>query len=105
MYKLLPVLALSLLTAACVSHDPDPDDLFAENDPYWETKEVVQPAPVYTPAPRQVQVQPVVVKTAPAPQTEPTWWQQNKQKHVVKIKVPTCPCKDPNDPCPQCYQK
>ena len=107
MYKLLPVMALSLLVAACVPHDPDADESFIETDTYWEPVKAEQPAPkpVYV-QPQQVQVKPVVVQaTAPQPQPQQTWWQQNKQKHVVKVQVPTCPCKDPNDPCPQCYQK
>lgn len=108
MYKVLPVLALSLLTTAClVPHDeerPDVDPLI-QSETYWEPvrEEKPQPKPVYVePAPQRVQVQPVVVQQ-PAPQ--PTWWQQNKQKHVVKVVTPTCPCKDPNDPCTHCYQK
>lgn len=115
MYKLLPVLALSLLAAACVPHDDDGrlvDPAF-QSEVYWEkVKEKPQPQPQPEPVyvqpvqvqpvqARPVQVQPVVVQEPP----KQTWWQQNKQKHVVKVVTPTCPCKDPNDPCTHCYQK
>ena len=104
MYKLLPVFALSLLAVACVPHDAD-EDTFIQTETYWEPvkAEKPEPKPVYVqPAPQPVQVQPVVVQQ-PAPKA--TWWQQNRQKHVVKVVAPTCPCKDPNDPCTHCYQK
>ena len=95
MYKLLSVLALGLLATACVPHDSDED--FVQTGP----EPVVEQRPVYV-QPAQVQpVKPVVVQVPP----KETWWQQNKQKHVVKIVTPTCPCKDPNDPCTHCYQK
>ncbi len=108
MKKVLSVLALGLLAAACVPHDPDTDETFIETNTYLEpVRQAPAPRTVYVqqpaPAPQQVQVQPVVVQ-APA-QPQPTWWQQNKQKHVIKVMTPTCPCKDPNDPCTHCYQK
>ena len=106
MKKVLSVIALGLLAAACIPHDPDTDETFIETKTTWEPVKVEAPAPqpVYVePAPQPVQVQPVVVQAQPQPQ--PTWWQQNKQKHVVKVVTPTCPCKDPNDPCTHCYQK
>lgn len=105
MKKVLSVLALGLLAAACVPHDPDVDESFIQTDTYWEPAKVATKPqkPVYVQAaPQQVQVQPVVVQQA---QPQPTWWQQNKQKHVVKVVTPTCPCQDPNDPCTHCYQK
>ncbi len=104
MKKLLTVLVLGLLATACVEHDPDSSETFVETDTYWEPVRTTAPAPQpvrVQAAPQQVQVQPVVVQ-APA---QPTWWQQNRQKHVVKVVAPTCPCKDPNDPCTHCYQK
>ena len=99
MKKTLPILALSLLTVACVPHDPDVVATEPVEAPMWQTQRM-QPA-----MQQPVQQKPVVVM---APQEKPaqqTWWQQNRQKHVVKVVVPSCPCKDPNDPCPQCFQK
>jgi len=98
MKKLITVLAFGMLAAACVPHDEE--QIKTEPDPYWRTSQqptVIQP---------QTQTRPVVVQQKKVIQPEQsTWWQENKQKHVVKVVVPTCPCKDPNDPCPQCYQK
>lgn len=97
MKKLITILALGMLATACVPHDQDP----VETDPYWQTsqKQVIVEQP-------QVQQRPVVVQKQKVIQPEQSsWWKENKQKHVVKVVVPTCPCKDPNDPCTQCYQK
>ena len=104
MYKLLPVLALSLLAVACVPHSPD-EEVYVQTETSWEPvpAEKPQPQKIYVqPAPQPVQVQPVVVQQQ-APKE--TWWHQNRQKHVVKVVAPACPCKDPNDPCTHCYQK
>lgn len=105
MYKVLSIVALGLLATACVPHDPDEPDFYQQTETYLEPVRVepAKPAPqpvVVRPVVQQAPAQPVVVE---APQ--PTWWQQNKQKHVIKTVVPTCPCKDPNDPCTHCYQK
>ena len=100
MKKTLSILALSLLVVACVPHDPDEVVVEPVQTPYWQQqsqKTVVVQQPV--------QQQPVVVVAPKEQPAQPTWWQQNKQKHVVKVVVPACPCQDPNDPCPQCYQK
>ena len=89
--KLFLILVSGLLVTACISHDED-EILFEEEPAQWQ------------PAPAQ---KPIVVETkAPvAAKQQQTWWQQNKRKHTVKIVVPECPCKDPNDPCTHCYQK
>jgi len=47
---------------------------------------------------------------APAPTQAPvkeSWWDSyQRQKDTVKVSdKPICPCSDPNDPCPQCYDK
>ena len=101
MYKFLSILALAVLATACVPHDPD--EVAVEPLPptqtRWEPVRVQEPQRVIAVQP--VQAQPVVVQQAP----QKSWWQQNKQKHVVKVVAPTCPCKDPNDPCTHCYQK
>ena len=49
------------------------------------------------PTPEVIFVQPEPVPPA-APQPVQTW------KAPVEVQ-PTCPCADPNDPCPQCYDK
>lgn len=100
MYKLLSVFALGLLASACVPHDAEEDSFIQTTAMEPVEIERIETRPVYV-QPAQPQVQPVVVQAPP----KETWWQQNKQKHVVKIVAPTCPCKDPNDPCTHCYQK
>ena len=64
------------------------------------------PAPVAEPAPAPVPVaEPAPVARAPEP--DPTWWetyQAEKQPEPVPAQ-PVCPCPDPNDPCPQCFDK
>lgn len=65
------------------------------------TTEVLPP-----PAPVQI-----VTQSAPEPvpvaEPEPTWWetyQSEKKPEPVPVH-PVCPCPDPNDPCPQCFDK
>jgi len=100
MKKTLPILALSLLVVACVPHDPDEVRPEPVATPVWQQPQRSQPVVVQQPA-----SQPVVMVAPQEQPAQPTWWQKNKQQHVVKVVVPTCPCQDPNDPCPQCYQK
>lgn len=112
MKKLLTLLTLALLTTACVPHDADEEVVL---DPYYtqqpsartvivqQPQRVPQQQPIIVQAQQPVQQQPVVVQVKQPPQQ--TWWQQNKQKHVVKVVTPTCPCEDPNDPCTHCYSK
>lgn len=61
------------------------------------TTEVLPP-----PAPVQIVTQP-----APQPDPDPTWWEtyQAEKKPEPKPEKPVCPCPDPNDPCPQCFDK
>lgn len=99
MKKLVTILALGMLATACVPHDPDVTTEPAQ--PYWQQSQQPQKIVVQQP---QVQARPIIVQQKADPAKE-TWWKNNKQKHVVKVVVPTCPCKDPNDPCTQCYQK
>ncbi len=100
MYKLVSILALSLLATACVSHDPDEQVYDTEQTVgEWQRVEesVQQPAesqPVIT---RPVQVQTVEVR---APKQQ--WW---ATRPVSARPAPKCPCADPNDPCTQCYEK
>lgn len=97
MYKLLTLVALGLLATACVPHDPD--------EVVFEPVEVSEQQQMFVPQ-AEPQPQPVVVvQKQPVQPAQPTWWQTNKQKHVVKIVEPACPCKDPNDPCTHCYHK
>ncbi len=52
-------------------------------------------------------ITPVAVVPAPVvqqPTQEPTWWEAY-QSGKPASQEPTCPCADPNDPCPQCYEK
>ena len=52
----------------------------------------------------------VIQQTPPPPPAKPeptTWWdtyQKNRTSESTAQK-PTCPCEDPNDPCPQCVDK
>ena len=61
------------------------------------TTEVLPP-----PAPVQITTQP-----APQPDPDPTWWEtyQAQKKPAAAPAKPVCPCPDPNDPCPQCFDK
>ena len=56
------------------------------------------------PPPQPVQI---VTKPAPEPEPDPTWWEtyQTKKKPEPVPATPVCPCPDPNDPCPQCFDK
>ena len=67
---------------------------------------VAQPLPTPPPAPV---VQPVVMPqpvVTPAPQQDPSWWDSYQQTRATPVAVqPVCPCPDPNDPCPQCFEK
>ena len=75
------------------------------------TTEILPP-----PAPIQIITQtevghtnPPVMAPVPAvePEPDPTWWetyQGQKQPEPVPAE-PVCPCPDPNDPCPQCFDK
>jgi len=97
----LTVLGLLTLTA-CVQHDPDPVEIAPEYSVQREPEIVVQQPQ----APRTIVVRPAQTQQVKTQQqAKPTWWQTNRQKHTVKVVVPTCPCKDPNDPCTHCYQK
>ena len=101
MNKLMTILAVGVLVSACVPHDPEP--VTTEPEPYWQATQQPQPIVVSQP---QTQPKPVIIQQRKAAQAQqPTWWKENKQKHVVKVVVPACPCKDPNDPCTHCYQK
>ena len=64
------------------------------------TTEVLPP-----PAPVQI-----VTQAAPAPaepEPDPTWWETYKAEKTPEPAPakPVCPCPDPNDPCPQCFDK
>ncbi|MBP5343724.1 MAG: hypothetical protein J6Y85_01425 [Alphaproteobacteria bacterium] len=60
------------------------------------------------PPPPEVIVVEQEVAPAPAPQPEPqprTWWKEYQENKPAPAPEPKCPCEDPNDPCPQCYNK
>ena len=108
------------------SYDKDTDTYKTERVIVIETEERLVPAPVIPPipAPVLVPVEPVptpnmeedceeevevkaVEPVKPEPAPAKTWWdtyQKNKPQKNVSDKE-GCPCKDPNDPCPQCYDK
>lgn len=56
------------------------------------------------PAPQPVQI---MTQPAPQPDPDPTWWEtyQAEKKPTPAPAKPVCPCPDPNDPCPQCFDK
>lgn len=42
----------------------------------------------------------------PLKENDPKWWDKYvSEKKPEAVKKEGCPCKDPNDPCPQCYEK
>ena len=74
-----------------------------------KTQEIVAQVPVEQPLPPPPVVQPVVMPqpvAAPAPQQDPSWWDSYQQTRTTPVVTqPVCPCPDPNDPCPQCFEK
>ena len=61
-----------------------------------------------TPAPVIVtQTETVAPVPAVEPDPDPTWWEtyQAEKKPEPVSAQPVCPCPDPNDPCPQCFDK
>lgn len=71
-----------------------------------KTQEVVAQVPVSAPLPvSQPVAMPQPVPTQ-GPNTQPVWWDNYQQTRTpVQAAKPVCPCPDPNDPCPQCYEK
>jgi len=71
-----------------------------------KTQEIVAQVPVAQPIPT---VQPVVMPqpvAVPPSQQDPSWWDSYQQTRVEPVVArPVCPCPDPNDPCPQCFEK
>lgn len=54
----------------------------------------------------QAQQQKVAKQAEPLKEKEPNWWDKYVAgKKPTPIQKEGCPCKDPNDPCPQCYEK
>jgi len=111
MYKLASIVVLGLLTVACVPHDRDEQVYETEQtvSEWQRVQEPVQQKQVVRQQPVQ-QVQPVVVQQARPVQIQTIEVQPPKQQwwatRPVAVKVaPRCPCTDPNDPCPQCYEK
>lgn len=42
----------------------------------------------------------------PLKENDPKWWDKYvSEKKPETVQKEGCPCKDPNDPCPQCYEK
>ena len=68
---------------------------------------------IETPAPEPVTAMPeqptpneMVVEEVVVNEPEKTWWETyQKEKTAEAIQEPTCPCPDPNEPCPQCIDK
>ena len=96
----LPVLSC-LMLVACVAHDPDEVEVSEPQEVYLQSSEARPARTVVVQTQQPVQPKTVVVQR----EAQPSWWQQNRQRHKVKVVVPSCPCKDPNDPCTHCYQK
>ena len=71
-----------------------------------KTQEVVAQVPVSQslPPPQPVVMpQPVVTQV---PQQDTSWWDNYQQTRTTPVvNQPVCPCPDPNDPCPQCFEK
>ena len=65
------------------------------------TTEVLPP-----PAPVKIVTEPAPAPTV-EPEPDPTWWEtyQAEKKPEPAPTKPVCPCPDPNDPCPQCFDK
>lgn len=105
MNKLLSVAAMGLLVVACVPHDPD-EVVVEPVQEEWQPVTMQQPVVVQRAEP--VVVRPVE-RVEPAPvvveQPKQTWWQVNRPVQKIRVVAPACPCADPNDPCPQCYEK
>ena len=70
---------------------------------------MAEPAPAQLPivqvSNNQIQPAPVVPVVAAPKTQEQTWWQNYQENRQVVSNKPGCPCADPNDPCPQCYEK
>lgn len=79
---------------------PAPVQIITQTAPAPAPAPVAEPAPVAAPAPA-----PAPVPVAPDP--DPTWWEtyQAEKKPEPVPAQPVCPCPDPNDPCPQCFDK
>ena len=73
---------------------PEPEIIFVQQEP--PQPEVVQTQVEFV-APQPEEFQQVIIAEPPQPQ-EVVWTQP------VEVE-PVCPCTDPNDPCPQCYDK
>ena len=99
------------------SYDEDTGSYKTERVIVIETEERLVPASDIPPVPMSevVPVEPtpttvvkedvkkVEVETKPVPAT---WWDTyQKNKPEKKSTKPGCPCENPNDPCPQCYDK
>ena len=59
--------------------------------------------PVNPPAPEVIVVEQEQEAPEPAPERH-TWW-DSYRANKKPAPEPKCPCEDPNDPCPQCYNK
>ena len=74
-----------------------------------QTREVVAQVPVEAPLPEPENVVRTVAMPEPVQQPvvqqDPTWWDNYQQNRTVVQPTVKCPCDDPNDPCPQCYEK
>lgn len=82
-----------------------------ESKTQTEVIETPAPEPVLAVAEQpepEVVVGEAVVDPQPEPveESEKTWWETyQKEKPVEETQEPTCPCPDPNEPCPQCIDK
>lgn len=68
------------------------------------TEEITATKPV-PPAPIVVEEPVIVDQPAPVVEKQPSWWDVHQEEGLVEPVKTKCPCDDPNDPCPQCYEK
>lgn len=82
----------------------------AEPQENWVTEsvtivETVETEPVET---ETITTTTVETEENPQPQQDPTWWETYQNNHPSEDKTVEkgpCPCPDPNEPCPQCFDK
>ena len=92
------------------SYDKNTDTYKTERVIVIETEEKLVPiSSVQTPLTEDVVSEEECDETVKPVETEPkTWWDNYQKNKPTNKKEPTkegCPCANPNDPCPQCYDK
>lgn len=98
------------MDAGYIKH-PTKDIIVTQEEVYTQKQNLPPPTPIAVPQPLPVvqvsnnQVKPVAVVSEPTVKQEQTWWKTYQEQRPVAPQKPVCPCPDPNDPCPQCYEK